>query len=97
MCGVKVAVFVHKQKPSGIIAKYTCREMENRMEGRLNDLFDIPVTKSNMTQEVQTKNKVKLSPLKKFPENTKVEIIWLPKKSSKTPKVSITVCKLFST
>ena len=53
-----------------------------------------------MTHEVQT-NKVKLSPLKKFPENTKVEIIWLPKKSpkksSKTPKVSITVCKLFST
>jgi len=41
------------------------------MEGRLNELFDMPVTKSRMTQEVQT-NKVKLSPLKKFPQNTKV-------------------------
>ena len=34
MCGVKVAVIVHKPKPSGIIAKYTCHEMENRMEER---------------------------------------------------------------
>ncbi len=96
MCGVKVAVIVHKPKPSGIIAKYTCHEMANRMEGRLNELFDMPVTKSSMTHEVQT-NKVKLSPLKKFPQNTKVEIIYMPKKSSKTPKDLITVCKLFST
>jgi hypothetical protein len=46
MCGVKVAIII--QNNNIITAKYTCLEMETRMEGSLEQLFDASVAKKQI-------------------------------------------------